>query len=196
MPYSNSPAIAVRKAGDADSSQVFRRASQSAPTSMTRALFSMLAIVLPFHAVAQPPVDQGKIERGRYLVNITGCNDCHTKGHVESGGKIAESKRLQGHDTGWQGPWGTTYATNLRQYFSAIDEDQWAQYAKKMKARPPMPWFSVNEMNDDDLRAVHAYIRSLGPSSQAVPQYLPPGKEPPKPVFRFVGSPPPARVQK
>jgi hypothetical protein len=32
------------------------------------------------------------IERGRYLVTITGCNDCHTEGYAEARGEIPESE--------------------------------------------------------------------------------------------------------
>lgn len=56
---------------------------------------------------------QQDIQRGRYLVRITGCNDCHTPGYPESSGKTAEKLWLTGSPLGWRGPWGTTYASNL-----------------------------------------------------------------------------------
>ena len=54
------------------------------------------------------------IERGRYLVRISGCNDCHTPGYIAAAGKMDESRWLTGDQLGWQGSWGTTYAANLR----------------------------------------------------------------------------------
>ena len=31
--------------------------------------------------------DTKQIERGRYLVKITGCNDCHTPGYTQNAGR-------------------------------------------------------------------------------------------------------------
>ena len=39
-------------------------------------------------AVAQS--EPTPVERGRYLVQIAGCNDCHTAGYVQAGGSIPE----------------------------------------------------------------------------------------------------------
>lgn len=48
------------------------------------------------------------VERGRYLVKTSGCNDCHTAGYAESGGNVPEKEWLSGNQLGWCGPWGTT----------------------------------------------------------------------------------------
>ena len=44
--------------------------------------------------------------RGRYLVVTAGCNDCHTPGYPQAGGKIDEKLWLTGDKLGWRGPWG------------------------------------------------------------------------------------------
>src|SRR5438132_603210 len=54
------------------------------------------------------------IAHGRYLVTISGCHDCHTAGHLQSGGHAPASDWLTGQTVGFQGPWGTTYPANLR----------------------------------------------------------------------------------
>lgn len=128
-------------------------------------------------SVCSAQTGDAKIDRGRYLIVITGCNDCHTPGYPESGGKIAVERWLVGNALGHRGPWGTTYATNLRNYFAATDEDQWVKTAKSLKTRPPMPWFSLNAISEDDLRAMHAFVRSLGPGGEPAPKALPPGAE-------------------
>ena len=46
-----------------------------------------------------------QIERGRYVVDIAGCNDCHTAGYAEAGGKAPDSERLTGDVRGFRGPW-------------------------------------------------------------------------------------------
>lgn len=68
-------------------------------------------------AIAQQPTAKGPtldVLRGRYLVQVVGRNDCHTQGYPEAGGKVDEKLWLSGSTLGWRGPWGTTYAVNLR----------------------------------------------------------------------------------
>jgi mono/diheme cytochrome c family protein len=127
------------------------------------------------------------IERGRYLVKTTGCNDCHTAGYGPSAGKIAEKDWLQGDTLGWQGPWGTTYATNLRLHFSRLSEAQWLSQARTMQARPPMPWFVLRDMSDADLKAIYGYIKAAGSAGQPAPASLPPGQPAQGPVVKFPG---------
>lgn len=129
-----------------------------------------------------------QIERGRYVVEIGGCNDCHTAGYAEAGGKAAETDRLKGDTLGYRGPWGTTYPTNLRLSFSKMTEDQWLKYAKSLMALPPMPWFNVRAMTDADLRALYQYVKSLtGTAGTAAPAFLPPGNAPKPPFIQWPG---------
>ena len=60
------------------------------------------------------PVAHAEIERGRYLVRVGGCNDCHTAGYVADYGGVPEQDWLLGDDTAFVGRWGTAFATNLR----------------------------------------------------------------------------------
>ncbi|MDX1527262.1 MAG: cytochrome c precursor, partial [Gammaproteobacteria bacterium] len=80
-------------------------------------------------------LDPAKVERGRYLISISGCNDCHTRGFAESSGNVPESKWLSGDSLGWKGPWGTTYPSNLRRLLASLSEDQWVHFARNMKSR-------------------------------------------------------------
>ena len=134
--------------------------------------------------------DNSMVEHGRYLITITGCNDCHTAGFAASGGQVPESEWLLGDGLGWKGPWGTTYATNLRNFIPAMSEDEWVEYAKTLKARPPMPWFNVNAMKESDLRAMYQFIASLGPKGEDAPAYVPPTEEPQPPFVTFPAPPP------
>jgi len=81
-----------------------------------------------------------RIERGRYLVTLGGCNDCHTPKKMTPNGPVPDETRLlAGHPydeilptvppdvigpskwgalvnnnlTAWVGPWGTSYTSNL-----------------------------------------------------------------------------------
>ena len=133
-------------------------------------------------------LDKKTEERGRYLIKIAGCNDCHTTGYAEAAGKIPEQDWLKGDSIGWRGPWGTTYASNLRLYMQNISEDQWIQVSRAAEFRPPMPWFVLREMTDEDLRAIYRFIRHLGPAGEPAPNYLPPDQEPPQPYILFPSS--------
>jgi len=146
----------------------------------------------PKKAATSPKADPAKLARGKYLVKIAGCNDCHTPNYLLSAGKVDEKLWLTGDKLGWRGPWGTTYSPNLRLYFDKLSEDQWVTVARNLQTRPPMPWFTLREMNEQDLRAIHAYARSLGLAGEPAPAYLPPDKEPPQPYAQFP-SPPPAK---
>jgi mono/diheme cytochrome c family protein len=154
----------------------------------TKTAAALLATLLAFPALAQQakPADP-RIERGRYLVKIAGCNDCHTAGYAQTGGKVPEAQWLTGDVLGWQGPWGTTYPVNLRTYMQGMTEDQWVKKAKSLTTRPPMPWFALHDMTSADLRALHRYIRHLGPAGEPAPAYVPPGQSAAQPYIKFPG---------
>jgi mono/diheme cytochrome c family protein len=152
---------------------------------------AILALLLaPVLAAAQgggSPAKKSQIERGRYLVKIGGCNDCHTPGYIQKNGDVDEKLWLTGDKLGWSGPWGTTYATNLRQFMADKSEQQWVKHARTMTPRPPMPWFNVRAMTDADLKAIHAFTRSLGPAGEPAPAFVAPGTKPAGPVVQFPG---------
>jgi len=129
-------------------------------------------------------------ERGKYLVMIAGCNDCHTPGYLLSGGKTPEDQWLTGDSFGWRGPWGTTYAVNLRLRMKDLTEAQWMALARNLKTRPPMPSYVLQQMHEDDVRAIYHYVRSLPVAGKPAPAYLPPDKEPPQPYALFPSPPP------
>ena len=83
--------------------------------------------------------------------------------------------------TAWSGPWGVSYAFNL-----TPDENtgigSWSEetFMKAIKTGrhmgvsrpilPPMPWEVYRNMTDDDLKAIYAYLRSLPPIKNRVPE--------------------------
>jgi len=150
-----------------------------------------LVFVLPVVALAaggaviSATTHERGVERGRYLSIIGGCNDCHTPGYLEKSGAVPESLWLSGSPVGFQGPWGTTYAANLRLLAASMSEAQWLTHARAAR-RPPMPWFNVRTMSDPDLSAIYAYLRSLGPGGASAPAYVPPGENVATPYIDFV----------
>jgi mono/diheme cytochrome c family protein len=159
----------------------------------------LAALALPLTATAgeavSPKSSNGKadpqqIQRGKYLVKIAGCNDCHTPGYAMSNGKVPESVWLTGDKLGWRGPWGTTYAINLRLHMRDMSETTWVQTAKTKQARPPMPWFALHDMTEQDLKAIYQYVKVLGPAGDPAPAYVPPNQEPKGPYVQFPAPPP------
>ncbi|MGO4550556.1 cytochrome C [Lysobacter sp. 2RAF19] len=151
-------------------------------------------------AVATPPAattpvaltDAQLIERGDYLVRIGGCNDCHTPGYPQSGGKVPKAQWLVGTPVGWSGPWGTTYPANLRLKVADMDDAKWLAYTSTLHTRPPMPDFAVRDMSEQDRLAILRFVKSLGAGGEPAPAYLPPGQKPPMPFVEFNFPPPPA----
>lgn len=152
-----------------------------------QALIAAAAFALSGAAAAG---DKASIERGRYIVETSGCNDCHTAGYIPAAGKVPEAQWLKGDAVGFRGPWGTTYPSNLRRYFAGVSEKAFIADARSGRMRPPMPWFNLAAMTDADLRAVHRYVRSLGEPGAPAPAYVPPGEEPATPYIVFVPQPP------
>lgn len=136
-------------------------------------------------ALADPAADQKTLERGRYVVATGGCNDCHTPGYPESGGRVSQAEWLTGNPVGFNGPWGTSYPANLRLLAQKLSEKEWMANARR-EMRPPMPWFSLRDMKDEDLRAMYHFIRSLGAKGEPAPAYVPPGQRIGTPYFEFV----------
>lgn len=121
------------------------------------------------------------IQRGRYLVVIGHCNNCHTAGYSAAAGQVPEDRWLMGNPVGWRGKSGTTYASNLRLFVQSLSEEGWLQVARTIQSRPPMPWWSLRDTTDEDLKAMDHYIRSLRPAGQPAPGFLPPDQVPPRP---------------
>jgi mono/diheme cytochrome c family protein len=135
--------------------------------------------------------DMAMVEKGRYLVQISGCNDCHTPGYLQGEGSVPVSDWLIGDRFGWRGTWGTTYGANLRLFMADKSQSQWVAFAKTMKVRPVMPWYTLNAMKEEDLAAIYQFVRYLGPKGTPAPDYVPPGREPMGPYAQF----PPASPQ-
>jgi mono/diheme cytochrome c family protein len=136
--------------------------------------------------VQGPSKTMAQVAQGRYLAMMSGCNDCHTHGYLQLEGKVPEPDWLTGESVGWYGPWGTTYAINLRLFMENLSEDAWIKFARTVKARPAMPWWELQEMKEQDLRAIYLFIKSLGPKGVNAPAYLPPNQKPKPPYFEFV----------
>jgi hypothetical protein len=89
--------------------------------------------------------------------------------------------------TVWAGPWGISFAANLTpDKTTGIGNWTEAAFVKAMRTGkhkgalrdilPPMPWQSIGQLNDEDLKVMFGYMMSLKPISNKVPDPLPPKK--------------------
>jgi len=146
---------------------------------MQLSIFRFLAVAGSVAAAALASASPASdIERGKYLVVTSHCNNCHTAGYAAAEGAVPESRWLTGNPVGWKSREGTVFAPNLRLMFRDLSEDQWLVMARQARARPPMPWWSVRDTNDEDLRMIYRYIRSLAPLGAAAPDFLPAERAP------------------
>lgn len=139
----------------------------------------------PVRATAAP--GDISVERGAHVAVTSGCHDCHTAGYSESGGHVDAVAALRGSPIGYQGPWGTTYPSNLRLVTvqHAANEDAFVAYLKQLETRPPMPWYNARALDESDMRSLYRYISSLGESGPPAPDALPPGVMPDTPYIVF-----------
>ena len=151
-------------------------------------LAALTILIVPEQLAAE----EISVERGRVVSIISGCHDCHTEGYSQSGGKIDPEKEMRGSSIGWRGPWGTTYAINVRLWIvgkgpTELTEDFFVSWLKTDKtAFPPMPWYNLHFMPEADLRSLYRYIKSLGDPGEPAPVSLPPGQEPKTPYVVLV----------
>lgn len=158
--------------------QAGRNEPAPAPAAVGQAVPAVQTAAAPAPVAPAAAADLPSVERGRYVVLVGGCNDCHTPGFMEKGLATPEGDWLTGVPVGWKGPWGTTYASNLRLFLKGMDEDVFVQVARARNSRPPMPWPNLHSMSDADLRSVYRFIRSLPVKGEQMPAYVPPGREP------------------
>ena len=162
------------------------------------------AVMFASGGVAAQQANNAQVERGRYLVTITGCHDCHSPkiegmrpdlGRSLSGrpattalptaskGEVHASLDL----TAWQGPWGFSVASNLTpdaatglgtKYTEAsfIATMRTGKKPNGTPILPPMPSDVYQNMTDDDLKAIFAYLKTIKPIRNAVYAGLTPPK--------------------
>ena len=139
---------------------------------MFRIALFVAAVGLSTGAIA---ADAPSVELGKHISIVGGCHDCHTVGYNESGGKIDPDKALKGNPVGFEGPWGTNFAKNLRLTVAKMSEDDWVTFAKTFQVGPPMPWYNVHELNEVESRSLYQYIKSLpGDPGSHTPDDIPP----------------------
>ena len=157
-----------------------------------------------------PPGLSAEQVRGKYLVDIMGCHDCHTPMKMGPNGPQWDMDRmLSGHPeqlvmppapslppgpwigtaaatfTAWSGPWGTSFTANLTpDKETGLGDWTVEQFIATMKTGkdrgkgrpvlPPMPVQNLANLTDEDIRALFAYLQTIKPIRNRVPQPIDP----------------------
>lgn len=91
-------------------------------------------------------------------------------------------------NTAFAGPWGISYSVNLTpDPATGIGKWREKEFVQAIKTgkhlgiwrpiMPPMPWEVYRHIVDADLKAAFAYLRSIPPIRNRVPDYVPPVKK-------------------
>ncbi len=139
---------------------------------------AILAAALLVSVPATSNAANPQVDRGKYLVAVAGCTDCHTPGHLL--GHPDMTRFLGGSDVGFGVPGlGVFVGPNLtpdketglgkwtaKQIVTAITTGK--RPDGRMLA-PVMPWPGLSALTEQDALAIAAYLKSLPPVSRKVP---------------------------
>ena len=140
------------------------------------AAFAVLGLAGPAAA------DDAKIARGRYLVSIAGCSDCHTPGGML--GSPDMKRYLGGSDVGFSIPGQGVFVGQNLTPDAETGIDKWTSeqiVTAIRKGKTPdgrelsgvMPYNSFANLTDEDAFAIAAFLKSLPPVNNKVVSYKP-----------------------
>ncbi len=141
---------------------------------------------------------QDQIARGKYLVTLGLCTDCHTPGYFF--GKPDGERYLGGSEVGFEIPGlGVFHGPNLTPD-NETGLGNWSteqivtafQTGVRPDSRilaPIMPWKAFGTLTKDDAMAIAAYLKSMPPVNNKVPGPFGPTQTPTSFVFKVM--PPP-----
>lgn len=164
--------------------------------SHLRAVLAVAALSVVLSASGEASAsDPEQIERGKYLVTLGGCTDCHTPGYFF--GKPDMSRMFGGSEVGFEMPGlGTFYGPNLTPD-KATGLGDWSEgdivTAIQTGVRPDgrtlapiMPWRALANLTPADAQAIAAFLKSLPPVENKVPGPFGPSEKPSSFVMKIV----------
>jgi mono/diheme cytochrome c family protein len=126
----------------------------------------------PLNAPVPPPDLSTPERRGEYLVTLASCGDCHTP---MVNGQPERDKAFAG-GMEFKGPWGNVQSANITPDKTGISYYNENLFIEAMRTgsvmrrplNPIMPWDSYRHMNDQDLKAIFSYLRTVKPVENRV----------------------------
>lgn len=137
---------------------------------------ALLAAGLGLAPASAADAPAGDAARGKYLVALMACSDCHTPGSFF--GRPDMTRYLGGSDVGFHVPglgyaWGANLTPDTEHGLGAWSADDIVKLLRtgtRPDGRvifPVMPWMSYGGMSDEDAYAIAAYLKSLPPLAEA-----------------------------
>jgi mono/diheme cytochrome c family protein len=153
------------------------------------------AIALAASASTAVAADPAVVARGKYLVTIASCHDCHTPGYFL--GKRDMARYLGGSDVGFELPGlGVFHGPNLtpdKETGLGNWTDAQVLAALQTGVRPDgrvlapiMPWRAFASLTKQDAEAIVAFLRSVPPVSHKAPGPFGPTETPTSFVMKVV----------
>jgi mono/diheme cytochrome c family protein len=160
-----------------------------------RIAFAAAAIALAASTLTAAAADPAAIARGKYLVTIASCHDCHTPGYFL--GKPDMARYLGGSDVGFELPGlGVFHGPNLtpdKETGLGTWTDAQVLTALQTGVRPDgrvlapiMPWRAFASLTKPDAEAIVAFLRSVPPVSHRAPGPFGPSETPTSFVMKVV----------
>lgn len=154
-----------------------------------------VAIVVVFGVAVAARSDDSQIARGKYLVSVIGCSDCHTPGTFL--GKPDMSRFLAGSDVGFEIPgMGVFYGANLTPDketglggWSAAQIATAITTGKRPDGRilaPAMPVEDFKNLTPADAQAIAAYLQTIPAIENKVPGPFGTGQKPTSFVYQVL----------
>jgi mono/diheme cytochrome c family protein len=114
--------------------------------------------------------DDAQVARGRYLVTLAGCSDCHTPGALL--GSPEMERYLGGSDVGFAIPGagifiGQNLTPDTTTGIGTWSSDQIVTAIRTGKTpdgkdlSPVMPWPALSHLTDEDAQAIAAFLKSV-----------------------------------
>ena len=163
---------------------------------MLRSAFLAALIVT---ATTTHAADSPQVKRGKHLVDTLDCNGCHTPFKMGPNGPEPDMTiMLSGHPEKLamppppklEGPWVWVGAGTNTAFGGPSDTEtgigKWreADFVQAIKTGkhlgvgrpilPPMPWPAYRNLSDADLKAMFAFLKSVPPIKNRVPDAAPP----------------------
>jgi hypothetical protein len=151
--------------------------------------FSVILHTIPHKAEpVKRPSESDTLAYGAYLVNMSGCVECHTK--VDDKARLIAGTEYGGGRE-FNVPWGiirtpniTPHATGLGNWTREQFIGRFKMYADSNYRSPQltmndfntfMPWTMYGKMSETDLAAIYTYLRTVKPLNNTVEKFTPKG---------------------
>ncbi len=160
-----------------------------------RRVFSMALVTAAILSVQGKAAADQQVDRGKYLVTVGGCNDCHTPGgllnpdmtRMLGGGDVAFGIR------GLGGAWVPPNLTPDKETGLGNWTTEQIVTAITTGVRPDgrvlapwMPWKAFSQLSSADAQAIAAYLKSIPALKNPTPGPFGPDEKPSRPVFTVV----------